>query len=50
MNISLPLLSGTQTRRYIKKLKKAWKIDLKKGLFTPVDPKRMTCINEGYGL
>jgi len=33
-----------------KNVRKAWKIDVKNGLFTPIDPKRITCINEGYGL
>jgi hypothetical protein len=34
----------------LKNIRKAWRIDIHKGLFTPVDPKKITCINEGYGL
>jgi hypothetical protein len=34
----------------LKNIRKAWRIDINKGLFTPVDPKKITCINEGYGL
>lgn len=34
----------------VKNIRKAWRIEISKGLFTPVDPKKVTCINEGYGL
>jgi hypothetical protein len=31
----------------LKNIRKAWRIDPKKGLFTPEDPKKISCINEG---
>lgn len=34
----------------IKRIRKAWLIDLKSKRFVPLDPKTITCFNEGYGI
>ena len=37
-------------KEVLKTIRKAWKIDIIREIFTLIDPNKVTCLNEGYGL
>ena len=37
-------------KEVLKTIRKAWKIDIISEIFTLIDPHKVTCLNEGYGL